>query len=235
VKILLVDDDADLLAVTGFALQQAGFLVVKAADGAAGLESFQRERPDLAVLDINMPKLNGFELAQKLRERSKIPILMLTARSEEEDVVRALSQGADDYLSKPFSPKILVARIRALLRRAGGAVEEAVAVGSLSLDLAELTLLGLPAGPARLTPLEARFLQLLLAHAGRTVSTDRLLVHVWGNRAGGNRQLLKQLVHRLRHKLERDPADPQLIRNVPNAGYLIDMTAITEPEYRDDG
>lgn len=234
-KILLVDDDADLLAVTGFALQQAGFLVVKAADGAAGLESFQRERPDLAVLDINMPKLNGFELAQKLRERSKIPILMLTVRSEEEDVVRALSLGADDYLSKPFSPKILVARIRALLRRAGSAVEDAVAVGSLSLDLAQLALLGLPAGPVRLTPLEARFLQLLLAHAGRTVPTDRLLVHVWGNRAGGNRQLLKQLVHRLRHKVERDPADPRLIRNIPNAGYLIDMEAVSEPEHRDDG
>ena len=130
-KILLVDDDPDLLAVTGFALQQAGFLVVKAADGAAGFDAFQRERPDLAVLDINMPNLNGFELAQKLRERGRIPILMLTARSEEEDVVRALSQGADDYLSKPFSPKILVARIRALLRRAGGTVENAVAVGSV--------------------------------------------------------------------------------------------------------
>ncbi len=234
-KILLVDDDPDLLAVTGFALQQAGFLVVKAADGAAGLDAFQRERPDLAVLDINMPKLNGFELAQKLRERDRIPILMLTARSEEEDVVRALSQGADDYLSKPFSPKILVARIRALLRRSGGAVENTVAVGSVSLDLAELTLLGLPAGVVRLTPLEARFLQLLFAHAGRTVPTDRLLVHVWGNRAGGNRQLLKQLVHRLRHKVEADPADPRLIRNVPNAGYLIDLEGVESPIYRDDG
>lgn len=234
-KILLVDDDPDLLAVTGFALQQAGFLVVKAVDGAAGLDAFQREQPDLAVLDINMPKLNGFELAQKLRERGRIPILMLTARNEEEDVVRALSQGADDYLSKPFSPKILVARIRALLRRSGGTVENAVAVGSLSLDLAELALLGLPAGTVRLTPLEARFLQLLLAHAGRTVPTDRLLVHVWGNRAGGNRQLLKQLVHRLRHKVESDPADPRLIRNVPNAGYLIDLEALTPPIPGNDG
>ena len=234
-KILLVDDDPDLLAVTGFALQQAGFLVVKAADGAAGLDAFQRERPDLAVLDINMPNLNGFDLAQKLRERSRIPILMLTARSEEEDVVRALSQGADDYLSKPFSPKILVARIRALLRRSGGTVENAVAVGSVSLDLAELTLLGLPRGVVRLTPLEARFLQLLLAHSGRTVPTDRLLVHVWGNRAGGNRQLLKQLVHRLRHKVEPDPADPRLIRNVPNAGYLIDLSVIETPLHSDDG
>jgi DNA-binding response OmpR family regulator len=223
-KILLVDDDPDLLAVTGFALQQAGFLVVKAADGAAALDAFEREQPDLAVLDINLPKMSGFDVAQKLRERSRIPLLMLTARNEEEDVVRALGIGADDYLSKPFSPKILLARVKALLRRVGLEAEETVAFRGLSLDAAELTLRGLPSGDVRLTPLEARFLQLLFAHGGRTVPTDRLLVHVWGNRAGGNRQLLKQLVHRLRHKVEADPAAPRLIKTVPNAGYSIDPT-----------
>jgi DNA-binding response OmpR family regulator len=222
VKILLVDDDPDLLAVTGFALQQAGFLVVKAGDGAAALDAFQREQPDLAVLDINLPKMSGFELAQKLRERSKIPLIMLTARNEEEDVVRALSLGADDYLSKPFSPKILLARVKALLRRVGLEAEETVACGDLSLDVAELTLRGLPRGDVRLTPLETRFLQLLFAHSGRTVPTDRLLIHVWGARAGGNRQLLKQLVHRLRQKIEDDPAQPLLVRTMPNAGYSID-------------
>ena len=221
-KILLVDDDPDLLAVTGFALQQAGFLVVKVADGVAALEAFEREQPDLAVLDINMPRMTGFELAAKLRERSRIPLIMLTARSEEADVVRALGLGADDYLSKPFSPKILLARVKALLRRSGNDAEETVAVGTLSLDVAELALLGLPRGAVRLTPLESRFLQLLFAHAGRTVPTERLLIHVWGNRAGGNRQLLKQLVHRLRHKVEIDPANPLLIKTMPNAGYLID-------------
>ncbi|HUL83384.1 MAG TPA: response regulator transcription factor [Gammaproteobacteria bacterium] len=221
-KILLVDDDPDLLTVTGFALQQAGFLVVKASDGLAALDAFTREQPDLAVLDINLPKLNGFDLARKLRERSKIPLIMLTARNEEEDVVRALSIGADDYLSKPFSPKILLARVKALLRRVGLEAEETVELGGLALDAAELTLHGLPRGDVRLTPLEARFLQLLIAHGGRTVPTERLLVHVWGNRAGGNRQLLKQLVHRLRQKVEADPAAPRLIKTVPNAGYSID-------------
>lgn len=224
-KILIVDDDPDLLAVTGFALQQAGFLVVKAADGIDALAAFQREQPDLAVLDINMPRMNGFDLARQLRERSRIPLIMLTARSEEEDVVKALSLGADDYLSKPFSPKILLARVKALLRRVGIEAEETVALGSLSLDVAELTLSGLPRGVVRLTPLETRFLQLLIAQAGRTVSTDRLLVHVWGNRAGGNRQLLKQLVHRLRQKVEADPSAPKLIRTMPNAGYSIDPGA----------
>jgi DNA-binding response OmpR family regulator len=224
-KILLVDDDPDLLAVTGFALQQAGFLVVKAEDGFAALDAFQREQPDLAVLDINLPRMSGFDVAQKLRERSRIPLIMLTARSEEEDVVRALTIGADDYLSKPFSPKILLARVKALLRRVGIEAEETVAVAGLSLDVAELTLSGLSRGTVRLTPLETRFLQLLFAHAGRTVPTDRLLVHVWGNRAGGNRQLLKQLVHRLRQKVEVDPAEPRLVKTIPNAGYLIDPQA----------
>jgi DNA-binding response OmpR family regulator len=224
-KVLLVDDDLDLLTVTGFALQQAGFLVVTAPDGPAALEVFRREQPDVAVLDINMPRMNGFELAQKLREKSRIPVLMLTARSEEEDVVKALSLGADDYLTKPFSPKILLARVKALLRRAGREVTDAVASGALSLDANELTLHGLPRGPVRLTPLELRFLQLLLAHSGRTVNAERLLVHVWGNRAGGNRQLLKQLVHRLRQKVEGDPAAPTLVRTMPNAGYMLDPGA----------
>jgi DNA-binding response OmpR family regulator len=232
VKILLVDDDPDLLAVTGFALQQAGFLVVTAADGLAALEVFRREKPDLAVLDINMPHMNGFELAQRLRERSRIPLVMLTARSEEQDVVRALGLGADDYLTKPFSPKILLARLKALLRRAGNETPEPVTAGTLSLDVNELALNGLPNGPVRLTPLELRFLQLLFAHAGRTVNAERLLAHVWGSRAGGNRHLLKQLVHRLRQKVERDPAEPKIIRTMPNAGYQLDSSA-SAPAHED--
>jgi DNA-binding response OmpR family regulator len=224
VKILLVDDDPDLLDVTAFALQQAGFVVVKAADGVAALEIFEREQPDLAVLDINMPRMDGFEVARRLRAAASIPLLMLTARSEEADVVRALGIGADDYLTKPFSPKILIARVRALLRRVGTAAPAAVEAGPLSLDVTERALLGLPRGTVRLTPLELRFLQLLFAQAGRTVPTERLLVHVWGNRADGNRQLLKQLVHRLRNKVEDDPSQPRLIRNMPNAGYSLDVS-----------
>ena len=221
-KILLVDDDPDLLAVTGFALQQAGFLVIKAANGAEALAAFEAEQPDFAVLDINMPGMNGFELARRLRERSDIPLLMLTVRHEEQDVVHALELGADDYLTKPFSPKILVARIRALLRRARMEDEGTMALGSLTLRPEDLVLDGLPGGPVRLTRLEARLLQLLIASGGRTVPTERILSHVWGHRAGGNRQLLKQLVHRLRQKIERDPGNPVLLRTVPGSGYQID-------------
>ena len=215
-KILLVDDDPDLLEITGFALQQAGFLVVKATNGIDALAVFDAEHPDLAVCDINMPNMNGFELAKALRQRSDIPVMMLTVRHEEEDIVRALEFGADDYLAKPFSPRILVARIRALLRRVGLETEGDLHFGNLTLHAEDLSLAGLPAGVVRLTPL-----QLLFAHGGRTVPTDRILSYVWGNRAGGNRQLLKQLVHRLRQKIEKDPKDPAILVTVPNAGYLL--------------
>jgi DNA-binding response OmpR family regulator len=233
-KVLLVDDDPDLLAVTGFALQQAGFAIVKASDGFAALQAFESEKPDVAVLDINMPRMNGFELAQKLRQRSRIPVLMLTVRSEEQDVVRALSLGADDYLTKPFSPRILIARIRALLRRAGVEAQGAVNFGPLTLHVEELTLEGLGGEAIRLTRLEMRLLQVLFGHAGRTVPTERILTYVWGNRAGGNRQLLKQLVHRLRQKIESDPTQPKLLRTVPNAGYALDADGIGRGN-NDDG
>ena len=227
-KILLVDDDLDLLSITGFALQQAGFLVVKASNGIEALDAFESEQPDLAVCDINMPRMNGFELARVLRQRSDIPLMMLTVRQEDEDVVRALELGADDYLAKPFSPRILVARIRALLRRVGIEAEGDLNFGSLTLRAEDLSLEGLPQGPVRLTPLEARFLQLLFAHGGRTVPTERILGYVWGNRAGGNRQLLKQLVHRLRQKVETEPKNPTILRTVPNAGYLLDEVGIQQ-------
>ncbi|HLU07386.1 MAG TPA: response regulator transcription factor [Woeseiaceae bacterium] len=225
-KILLVDDDHDLLAVTAFALQQAGFMVIKARDGASALDAFMREEPDLAILDINMPQMNGFELAKQIRQRSQTPLIMLTVRSEEEDVIRALGLGADDFLTKPFSPRILIARIRALLRRVGMETEGTISFDGLTLKVEDLSLEGLGDQPISLTPLEVRFLQLLFAHGGRTVSTERILSHVWGNRAGGNRQLLKQLVHRLRQKLEKDPTEPRLLKTVPHSGYLIDRDGL---------
>lgn len=219
-KVLLVDDDPDLLGIIAFAIQQAGYLVVTAADGVKALETFEREYPDIAVLDINLPSMDGFELARRIRQQSPIPIVMLTVRSEEEDVVRALSLGADDYITKPFSPRILIARIRALMRRAGMEAEGSVRLGHLQLSIDDHLLRGVGENSIRLTQLEMRFLQLMFANAGRTVATDRILTHVWGDRAGGNRQLLKQLVHRVRQKIERDPANPSLLRTVPNAGYL---------------
>jgi len=219
-KVLVADDDADLRELIAFTLAQAGYLVIKAHDGVAAVRLFTEESPDLVVLDINMPGQSGFQVCEAIRARSRVPVMMLTVRGEEEDLVRALGLGADDYLTKPFSPRTLVARIRALLRRAGMESTAPVAAGRVALDLSEHTVRIGTGDAVRLTKLELRLLQMLLANAGHTVSSERLLVQVWGHRSGGDRQLLKQLVHRLRQKIEADPAAPALLRTAA-AGYKL--------------
>lgn len=218
-KILAVDDDLELLGLVSYALRQAGYMVVEASDGAAALTAFEREEPSLVVLDVNLPKLSGLEVCRKIRESSKVPVMMLTVRSAEEDQVQALDLGADDYLTKPFSPRTLLARVRALLRRAGSEKPAPLAVGDFTLDLDRqcVTVAGRP--PVRLTKLEVRLLQLLLANAGHTLPSERLLSHVWGSRGAGDRQILKQLVHRLRQKIELDAADPLYLVTVAGVGY----------------
>jgi DNA-binding response OmpR family regulator len=220
-KILIADDDRDLLGLIAFTLTQAGYLVVKASDGPSAIHGFKGESPDLAVLDINMPGASGFQVCEAIRAQSRIPIMMLTVRGEEEDLIRALDLGADDYLTKPFSPRTLLARIKALLRRAGIESSAPVSAGRLALDAEEHTVRIDNGEPVRLTKLELRLLQMLLANVGRTVSSDRLLIQVWGHRNSGDRQLLKQLVHRLRHKIEADPAVPQLLQTSAGSGYKL--------------
>jgi len=220
-KILVVDDDPDMLAVTGFALQQAGYLVVKANSVGTALGTFREERPDGAILDINLPGGSGFELCAALRRESDLPILMLTVRGDEADLVRALDLGADDYLTKPFSPRTLTARVKALLRRARSEDARPTRAGELELALETLTLRIGGEREIKLTPLEARLLHLLIANAGQPVTTDRILVHVWGHRGGGDRQLLKQLVHRFRHKIGDDSEQSRWLETVPNVGYRL--------------
>ena len=220
-KILVADDDRDLLELVAFTLAQAGFLTLKAQDGNAALRIFAAELPDLVILDINMPGLTGFQVCEEVRRKSRVPVMMLTVRGEEEDLVRALELGADDYLNKPFSPRTLLARVKALLRRAGMEASSPVSAGRLKLDVEEHTL-QIGAQPViRLTRLELRLLQFLLANNGHTVSSDRLLIQVWGHRGAGDRELLKQLVHRVRQKIEREPAHPEILQTVPGAGYRL--------------
>jgi len=219
VKILLVDDDPDLLAVTRFALQQAGMLVVQAHSFGTALKVFHDERPDLAILDINLPGGSGYELCQAMRRESTLPILMLTVRNEESDLVRALELRADDYLTKPYSPRTLIARVKALLRRSGVEAVQRSEAGPYRLDHAALEL-RIGERIHRVTPLESRLLQLLIANAGQPVATERLLTHIWGQRGGGDRQLLKQLVHRLRQKLN-DAA----LETVTNVGYRLKVSS----------
>ncbi len=220
-KILVADDDRDLLDLVAFTLAQSGFLPLKATDGESALRIFAAETPDLLILDINMPGLSGFQVCEEVRRKSRVPVMMLTVRGAEEDLVRALELGADDYLNKPFSPRTLLARVKALLRRAGMEASSPVSAGRLRLDVEEHTL-QIGTRPAiRLTKLELRLLQLLLANTGHAVNSDRLLVQVWGHRGAGDRQLLKQLVHRVRQKVERDPTNPEILLTVPGAGYRL--------------
>ncbi len=225
-KILVVDDDLELLGLISYVLKQAGYLVVEAQDGPSALAAFDKEGPDMVVLDANLPRLDGFEVLRRLRSGGKrTPIMMLTVRSAEEDQIRGLDLGADDYLTKPFSPRSLLARVRAIMRRAGFEKPASLSSGDLALD-PEGQSVTVQGGPSvRLTGLEFRLLQLLLANAGRTISADRLTAHVWGYRGMGDRQLLKQLVHRLRRKVERDPAEPRYLITVSGVGYLLQPAA----------
>jgi DNA-binding response OmpR family regulator len=225
VKILVVDDDLDLLGLVAYALRQAGFLVVESSDGREALEVFEREEPDLCILDVNLPRLSGFEILGRLREsRPSLPIMMLTVRSAEEDQVKAFDLGADDYLTKPFSPRTLLARVRALLRRAGPDASPIVAFGDLALDPDRRDVRIAEGSPVRLTPLEFRLLQALAAHAGRAVPPERLIVHVWGAGGRGDRQLLKQLVRRVRTKIEADPSLPTRLLTDAGLGYRLAAT-----------
>ncbi len=221
-KILVVDDDFELRSIVGFALRQGGFLALEAGDGAAALAAVEAEQPALIVLDLNLPGGDGLALLPGLRAITLAPVLVLSVRSTEEDVVRALDLGADDYLTKPFSPRTLLARIRALLRRAGVERPEPLEVGDLALDLERRTARVGGAPPVHLTPLELRLLQLLVASAGETVAIERLLVHIWGARGAGERQLLKQLVHRLRQKIEPEPSTPRYLVTAAGEGYRFD-------------
>ena len=222
-KIEVVDDDLELRRLIAFTLRESGYLIVEAGDGETAWKVFEEEQPDLVLLDVNMPRANGFEVLKRLRESgARTPVMMLTVRAAEEDQVKGLDLGADDYLAKPFSPRTLLARVRALLRRIADGRESRLEAGDLVLDPERHGVSVKGGDPVRLTGLEWRLLQLLVANAGHTLPTERLSVHVWGRRGTGDRQMLKQLVHRLRRKIEDDPAEPRYLKTVSGVGYTLE-------------
>ena len=222
-KILIVDDDRELRELVGFVLSSAGYPVVEAGDGLEALRQHAAESPDLVILDVNLPGIDGFEVCRRIRVDSATPVMMLTVRGEEADQVRGLDLGADDYLAKPFSPRTLLARVRALLRRGGAERPAPLGAGAIVLDPDLQTVSVGGATPVRLTNLEFRLLQLMVATPNRTVPPERLVRHLWGHRATGDRQLLKQLVHRVRQKVEADPADPRYLKTVSGVGYRLEV------------
>jgi DNA-binding response OmpR family regulator len=219
-KILIVDDDVELAGLLRFALSGAGYQVATAFDGEQALRRLGEDMPDLVILDVNLPVIDGFGVLAELRKRSQVPVMMLTVRAAEEDEVHGLDLGADDYLRKPFSPRALLARVRSLLRRGSDPVEDPVLVlGPLALDVERSE--GRVSGgePFRLSPLELRLLRLLLSKRGRPVDADRVIGFVWADRDAADRESLKQVVHRLRRKLEAAGGTASWIEYVPNAGY----------------
>ena len=223
-KILLVDDDPDLLDVTSYALERAGFRVSMATDGQQAVERCAAERPDLVVLDVNLPRLNGFEACRRIRAQSLVPVVLLTARNDDDSVVQGFLLGADDYVTKPFSHRQLAARLRAILNRtAGGLAPEPdgeLVAGPLRLDARshEATVGGQRS--VRLTPLEFKVLRVLALNAGRVVPTDRIVERAWGYE-GGDVTMVKTHVSHIRRKLAIAPDEPGYIRTVPWVGYAL--------------
>jgi DNA-binding response OmpR family regulator len=218
-KILVVDDDAQLSSIIAFTLRREGFTVASARDGQEALDVWQREQPDLILLDVNLPGLDGHAVLRRIRAQARTPVIMLTVRAADEDVVQGLDLGADDYIAKPFSPKTLLARIRAVLRRAGAEPARDLNAGELTLDVERQQVRRGAAAPVHLTPLEFRLLHHLMVHRSQVLTAEALIEHVWGYEDTGDRDLLKQLIRRLRRKIEPDPANPRYIETIPNVGY----------------
>jgi DNA-binding response OmpR family regulator len=220
-KILIADDDAELLDVTAYALRREGFNVVTAADGAQALHRWEGDRPDVVVLDIGMPHPNGLEVCQRIRATSETPVILLTGLTDDEHVVRGFRVGADDYVTKPFSPRQLAMRIRAVQRRAAqpGAPDpkRELEVGDMVLDI-DSHEVRRGGRMVRLTPIEFRLLYMLAVNAGRVVGGSRLVEYVWGY-DGKDVTLLKTHVSHLRSKLGLPRRGAGSITALPGVGY----------------
>ncbi len=221
-KVLVVDEDLILSDVIGFTLRRAGFEVTFAFDGQKAYERWQIDMPDLVILDIKLPVLDGLSLCKRIRAQRSTPVIILSVQGADEDIINGLETGADDYIAKPFSPAQLVARVKAVLRRAGMTpLASNMNCGDLSLDLSRRAVQVLSQEKnVRLTPLECRLLEALILNSGRVLPNETLITHIWGV-AGGDRVMLKQLVHRLRQKIEPNPATPTYLENVPGVGYAL--------------
>jgi two-component system KDP operon response regulator KdpE len=218
--ILLIDDDTTLLELLADQLQTVGYGTVTARDGASGLRMATETQPDLVVLDVMMPGVNGWDVCEQLRRKSAVPIIMLTAKGEEIDKLRGFRLGVDDYVTKPFSFAEMVARVGAVLTRGQrsslpvhGITSEDVVI---DFDQRRVTVAG---QPIELTPTEYHLLEALARHAQRTIPTEQLLVDVWGPQYAGEVDQVKHFIWTLRKKIEADPGDPKHILTERGFGY----------------
>jgi len=221
-RVLVVDDEANLRHTLGYALRQEGYEVLTAENGEDGLETFRSAKPELVILDVMLPRIDGFEVCRRIRRESDVPILMLTARDTELDKVVGLEIGADDYLAKPFSMRELVARVRAMLRRARRVTEpevtDVIELGGLQLDVPKhrVSADGVDIG---LKPREFDLLSLLMSHPGQVFNRDQILAQVWGFDYAGDSRTVDTHVKTLREKLGDDADRPRWVETVRGVGY----------------
>lgn len=220
--LLVVDDEAGILRLMKLELSAQGFRVITASDGEAAITLAEEHRPDAILLDVMMPGISGIEVMRRLRERSNVPVLLVTAKDKDTDKVRGLELGADDYIVKPFNPDELGARVRAVLRRVlSQDVERVVKSGDVEIDLTR-RLVKKAGEPVALTRTEWLLLQHLAANAGKVMLNTELLTKVWGPEYRDDLQYLRVWVSRLRAKLEETPSNPQVIRTLQGIGYLFE-------------
>ena len=217
-RILVVDDDTALAEMIGIVLRTEGFDPVFCADGAAAVDEWRAQRPDLVLLDLMLPGMDGIEVCTRIRAESGVPIIMLTARTDTADVVRGLESGADDYIVKPFNPKELVARIRTRLRPVAVTESEMLRVGDVVVDVAAHEVRRGNEAIA-LTPLEFELLVALASKPQQVFSREMLLEQVWGYHYKADTRLVNVHVQRLRAKVEIDPDNPKIVSTVRGVGY----------------
>jgi two-component system response regulator MtrA len=217
-RVLVVDDDTALGEMLGIVLRGEGFDPVLCADGESAIAVFRETRPDLVLLDVMLPGLDGIEVCRRIRAESGVPIVMLTAKTDTVDVVVGLESGADDYVVKPFKPKELVARVRARLRGSTDVGPERLQIGDLTIDVAGHTVCR-DDQSISLTPLEFELLVALARKPWQVFSREVLLEQVWGYRHAGDTRLVNVHVQRLRSKVERDPERPEVVVTVRGVGY----------------
>jgi len=220
-EILVIDDDTRLSAMLAEYLTSAGYSVRTAANGSSGLQEIQRRPPDAVVLDVMLPDFDGFEVCRKIRAKSSVPVIMLTARGEETDRIVGLEIGADDYLAKPFSPRELVARLKAILRRTRFSVQQAelLRFGSLEIDR-DRRVVDLDGKEANLTAYQFSLLTALAENAGRVLSRDKLMELVKGDELEAFDRSIDVHISRIRAAIERDPKHPRRILTIRGSGYL---------------
>ncbi len=223
-SILLIDDDVVLCKLLTEYLGEQGHLLYTATDGQKGLRAFFDHKPDLVILDVTMPKIDGWETLKRIREISDAPVIMLTARDEEPNILRGFSLGADDYVTKPFSFAQLAARVKAILARrgAGASAAERLEAGGLKVDLAARRVTR-DGKPIALTPTEFKLLTTLMRNPGKVISAEDLVREVWGPQYANEIGFVRRYVWHLRQKVERDPENPQYIHNERGVGYRFEF------------